>query len=201
MSDRKVARKSVARKTRRNVKVSLPTSLPLNTMLYEFTYQYGQIAANTSGVLSAADISPTIQNSTEYSLLNQIFAESKCISCTVHIGTLANSSTTTITAIVGTKMGVNATTHDSTPLSSSQVENLENKVVIPAGPQNNRVFHYRMKMPKDLDFSLITADAPATQTPWAGAPGCTYIYANGATASTTYMYVYVKARHLLRGRV
>ncbi len=186
---------------RRNGMTRMPAQVALNEMLYDFTWHYGSLAASTAGVISAADISPTIQNSTEYASLLNIFGESKLVSCTVTAGPLCNTTSISSTIVIGTKLSVNANSHDTPPLTSSQVENLDRKKTWPVGPFQVRALNYQMKVPRGLEFSLITADAPSTQTPWAGAPGCVYIFGFGASASQGYLDIYVRCRHHLRSRV
>ena len=159
------------------------------------------MTAGTSGLISAADISPSIANSAEYSTLQSLFSEIRCISCHVDFGPTVTTTAGVGTLLVGTQMQANQTTHDSTPLSVTQVTNLDRKKEYVIGSSQIRIYRYRMKIPKDLEFSSITADAPATVTPWAGSPGCTYIYASALTANVVYMNIYVTTRHHLRGRV
>lgn len=199
MSDRKGGG-SWRRKKLTKRKQAVPRRLPSNEMIIESRWNYGQITSGTAGLISAADISPSIANSVEYSTLQALFNEVRCLTCTVSFGPTVTTTAGVGMLLVGTQMQANQTTHDSTPLSVTQVINLDRKKEYVIGSSQIRIHHYRMKVPRGLEFSSITADAPATVTPYAGSPGCVYIYAAALTANVVYMNIYVTTRHHLRGR-
>ncbi len=179
-----------------------PTKCRLNEMHYETRWQYAaSINSNGSGLLTLADISPSIANTVEYSNITALFGLVRLVSCEVEFGPTCTSTAGIGTMIVGTQMQANQNSHATTPLSASQVENLDNKQEYVIGATQMRVYKYKMKVPAQLEFSSITSDAPATVTPWAGSPGCVYVYAPGLTASAPYLTIYVKVRYHLKGRV
>lgn len=199
----KSSSKSLVPTRKRRVAKSPLRRMPLlNEMLVKSRWEYGQLASGTSGILSAADISPSIQNSSEYSTLNVLFSEVRLVSCAVVFGPNYNTSQTPTltTAIVGTAMDDNQNNHASTPLTITQVQNLAKKKNFTIGQYTDSVRRYQMLVPRRLEFSLIGADAPSTPTPWAGSPGCVRIFADHCQTSTNYLIVYVETIHHLRGR-
>lgn len=197
MTDRKTAKQAPRRKRRQRG----PPRQPLNNeMVIESRWQYGVMTSSATGVITAADISPSIANSVEYSTLQSLFNEIRCLSCTVDFGPTVTTTAGVGVLLVGTQMQANQNTHDATPLSISQVVNLDRKKEYVIGSSQMRIYKYKMKIPANLEFSAITSDAPATVTPFAGSPGCTYIYASNLTASVVYLNIYVTTRHHLRGR-
>ncbi len=199
MSDIKTSKRG-KRRTGRKTQSVLRKPL-INEMIYETRWQYGALSSGTSAILSAADISPSIANTVEYSNITALFGEVRLLSCLIEFGPTCTSTAGIGTLIVGTQMQANQNSHATPPLSASQVENLDKKRQYVIGATQMKVYNYRMRVPKNLDFASITADAPATVTPWAGSPGCVYVYSSALTASAPYLTVYVQARYHLRGRV
>ncbi len=179
-----------------------PSRPLLNEVLVNSRWEYGQLASNSSGVLSAADISPSIATASEYSNFAVLFSECKLVSCRVVFGPSYNTSQTPTltTAIVGTAMDDNLNSHASTPLTITQVQNLARKKQFTIGQYTASVRQYQMMVPRALEFSLIGSDAPSTPTPWAGSPGCVRIFADHCQTSTNYLIIYVETVHHLRGR-
>jgi hypothetical protein len=147
-------------------------------------------------------MSPSITNFTEYSTLSSLFTEVKLLSAFAEFAPLDNISSSHAQGLlyVGTNMGFNknATT---VPTSVSQVENLNRMRTISTSIVRPVKVH--MKIPAGLDFSLMTADAPATETPWAGSPGCLVGISGSGTLANSIRYFYVRftAIHWFRGRV
>jgi hypothetical protein len=147
-------------------------------------------------------MSPSIQNFTEYSTLSSLFAEVKLISAYAEFAPLDNASTSHAQGLlyVGTNLLYNRST-TVVPTSVSQVENLRGMRTI--STSIIRPVRVRIAVPKGLDYSLITADAPATETPWAGSPGVLAGISGSGTLANSIRYFYVRltAIHAFRGRV
>jgi len=171
-----------------------------NEMILESRWQYGVVSSSATSLITLADISPSIVNSVEYSTLQSLFNEIRLLSCVVDFGPTVTTTAGVGTMIVGTQMQANQTTHDTVPLSVTQVVNLDRKKEYVIGSSQMRIYKYKMKVPRGLEFSSLTSDAPATVTPFAGSPGCVYVYASNLTASVVYLNIYVTTRHHLRGR-
>lgn len=209
MSDVKVASKGRRpRRGRRRARRgggalgTLGTSIAANSMVYTTRWNYGQITAGTSGIASASDMSPSIANSIEYSTINALFSEVKLLSAVFIFSPSFNTTTSTTGRLVcGTQMQANQNTHASTPLTLSQVINLARVVDFNVGPGQTRSYRYRMVVPKNLEYASITADAPATVTPWAGSPGCVYVYGDHLQTGQSIVNVDVFCTYHLRGRV
>ncbi len=172
-----------------------------NKMVYRTSWNYGSLTSSTDGILSAADISPSIENSSEYTILQSLFGEVKLLRCTVRF-TLSNSADATMSrAYVGTAMQATKSTHATTPLGYNDVQNLARVKLIPCGGNTSRTVSYRMVVPRNLDYTLLTNDSPTVATPYAGSPGCVYIYADTLTPSRRYYTIDVECVYLLRGRI
>jgi hypothetical protein len=147
-------------------------------------------------------MSPSIQSFTEYSTLSSLFLEVKLLTAKATFVSVDADAADKAQGvlIVGTNMAATANSH-SNPTTTSQVENLPGKVMIPT--QIVRPFTVQMVVPRSLEYSLIGSDSPATPTPWAGSPGCLVGISGGTilTASTRYFYVFFEAIHKFRGRV
>jgi len=174
----------------------------LDQMCQRHTWDYGALSSGTTGIISFADMSASIQNFTEYSVLSSLFAEVKLLTAFAEFAPLDNISSSHAQGLlyVGTNMGFNKNT-TTVPTSVSQVENLSGMRTV--STSINRPIKVRMKVPKGLDFTLITADAPATETPWAGSPGCLVGISGSGTLSNSVRYFYVRltAVHWFRGRI
>lgn len=186
---------------RRTHKMS-PSKPLLNEMLVQSRWEYGQLSSNTAGIISDAGISPSIASSSEYSTLTSLFTEVKLISCKVTFTPQINGSVgvTGVNCIIGTHMLTNLNNHPSPPLVVADVQNLDRKRSFYVGNYANKVFTYRMKVPQDLGFSNVSADAPVAPTPEWGSPGCVRIFGDHATVSLNYLVVWVETIHYLRGR-
>jgi len=199
-TSRSMRKRSTKKKNVANV--PLWKRVPLNYMVQRHTWDYGVLSTGTTGVLSFSDMSPSIQNFTEYSTLSSLFLETRLISCSATFISLdANAADVAQGALyVGTNMSFTANTH-TTPTSASQVENLPGMKIIPT--QIVAPVVVQMVVPKDLEYSLITADSPATPTPWAGSPGNLVGLSTGTflTTSRRYFFVKVTAIHEFRGRI
>lgn len=202
MTDRKTTRQRAPRKQKRGRGRRVPRAPMLNEMTQKHTWDYGTLSSGTAGVISASDMSASIQNFTEYSTLSSLFNQVKLLSCSVTFSPLDNGSGSHAQSVlyVGTNMEFTANSN-TPPTSASQVENLPGFKVIPTS--NVRPVTVRMVVPRGLAFSAISADAPATPTPWAGSPGCVVAFATGGVLSNSvrYFYVTLTAVHHFRGRV
>ena len=209
MTDSKVSFTSRKRRNRRARRVGGiqryfggMTAPGANDMIFTSRWEYGQLSSGTTGVISAANIAPTIQSTSEYSVLGTMFNEIKLLRCTIIFTPCINAggSVTSGRLMVGTNMYANATTHASTPLAATDVQNLARVRFIPVGTNVNTAVQYQMVVPRDLEFSGITQDAPSAPTPFAGSPGAVYIFANHLTVSVSYLVVDIQATWHLRGR-
>jgi len=198
MTDIKISRSK--RTAKRRGKPSYPRSLGYNEMMYKTSWTQSALAAGTTGTISAS-ISPSIQNSTEYSTMQSIFTEVKLLKFIVNFtptqstNGIVNHSNT----VVGTNMVMNLNVF-TPPTAYLGVENSSNVVTFNTAAV--RVLRYRAKVPPrgELDFANIVADAPNPVTPWAGSPGAVLVFAANLTSSTVYYQVNCYAWFHLRGR-
>jgi hypothetical protein len=162
-------------------------------------WEYGLLQSSTSGTIAAGNISPSIQNSTEYATMASIWNEVKLVAFKVtftpKLQTVQNLTNDKL--FIGTNFQFNNTTF-TTPSGSSQVENLQQPAIICT--YGTRPYTYYMKVPL-LSYSIINADSPATPTPWAGSPGTVVVWADNLDITHNYMSVTCHAIWLLRGRV
>lgn len=192
-------RKTVSRITsKRRTIVKVPRALPLNEMIYQARWTEANLTTGTTGTISRAQLSPTIQNSSEYSAVQGLFSMVKCIKAVwTFTGRLQNGSVGHGRIMVGTDNTMNYTTN-TTPTSYTDVQNLERKkdictyTVIPVS--------YRQAVPKNLDFSNLDADAPTLPTPFAGSPGVVKVFSQGLTNSQDYFFVDAVVTYHLKGR-
>lgn len=165
-------------------------------------YDYGEVKSGTAGSISIADISPTIQNMSEYSTIASLFSEIKLLACTIVFTNTCTSASVNGRVIIGTQLQANYNSHATPPLVSTQVENLAAVKYLSIGYSIfDAPFRYKMVVPQGLEYASISADAPATVTPWAGSPGCVYVFGDGLSASFQYFRVDVIATYAFRGRV
>ncbi len=185
--------------TRRKRSKNIPRAVGLNSMLYKTQWEYGGLSTGTSGTIARGDISPTIANSSEYSLLQSLFTQVRLLRCTVIFTGQAQSLSTVSQGrmFCSTNMIFTAATN-TTPTSALQVQNQTRVFTITTNSVTP--VRYLMPVPSDLEFSNITSDSPSTPTPWAGSPGCVCLWADNLTPSTAYFRVDVEAVYHLRGR-
>lgn len=177
----------------------IPRNPGLNAMVYKTRFEFSSaVDSSTSGTIAVGSISPTIQRSSEYSILQSLFTECKLLKASVIFSAKAQSLSTITQGrvMIGTNMIFTSATY-SDPSSINQVQNLTN----PRTFSTNSVRPYVYPMPvPNLEFSNITADSPSTPTPWAGSPGCVVIWADGLTPSTAYLQIDLICTYWLRGR-
>ncbi len=200
MSDIKLTvAKRPARKPRKGRKPkSSPFDSPqLNVMLYQSTWTTSDLSSSTAGVISST-FSPTIQNSSEYSgPILSLFRQVKLIAFQLAFVPIHPSTRTADQMlIVSTDMEMNGTT----AVNPSTAANVENGTLVRyISSATLTPVYYRMPVP-NLMYSGVSADSPATETPWAGSPGVVKVYGSGFTASLAYFRVQAKAVYSLRGR-
>jgi len=204
MSDRKSNGRSkpYRRRFKRGSGTSrVPRVIGFNEMRLKTAWSHAALVSGTTGTLSDF-ISPTIQNSNEYSTVASLFTEVKLLGMVIHlipkIPTLAASTATAASTLtVGTRYDVNMNTA-SVPTTLDQVINSSH--VIDFSTASLRTLKYRMSVPRGLEFSVISQDAPNPGTPWAGSPGVVLFFGTGYIPSTNYFDVRVYASYHLRGR-
>jgi len=204
MTDIKIS-SSTTRKPRKGrqstVNLMPYTSPRVNQMWYTSSWTITTLRSGTSGSISSA-VGVSIQSSSEYSSLSTIFSQIRLHRATIMFGSRVpnDSSVTTSHAriLVGTRMDANANSL-SAPSGWSGVQNTVNIKEVSSFNRSNMTA-VNLKVPRNLEYSNIAADAPATATPWAGSPGAWYIYGDGFTNSTDYFTVIIKAMWQLRGR-
>jgi len=175
----------------------------LDQMLQRHTWDYGALSSGTTGIISFADMSPSIQNFTEYSTLSSLFSEVKLVSAYVEFLPLDNISSSHAQGIlyVGTRQDFNKNV-TSVPTSVSQVENLKGMRTI----STSIVKPVRVRLAistRGLEFSQISADAPSPVIDYAGSPGCLIGISGSGTLNNSIKYFYARltAVHHFRGRV
>lgn len=198
METKSKAPKSTRRRPKRGPRTSRPRSIPLNEMMYQTRWEVGTLSSGTLGTISSA-ASPSIQSSSEYSVLQNLFTEIKLIRATfIFTGRTQSLSTTAQSRLwVGTNFIMTASTFTA-PTSVTGVQNLTRVVQVPTNTV--RPLRYRFPVPPNLEHSNITQDSPSTATPWAGSPGMVLMWGDQMTTSTIYYVVDVEAVFHLRGR-
>jgi len=157
-----------------------------------------ELATGTAGTISAT-YSPSIQSSSEYSVLQNLFTEIRMVSGTFTFTPIGVTNTTIEHGRlwVGTNMIFTFATFTN-PTASTQVQNTTRATRVPTFI--TRAFRYRFPVPPKLEFANITADSPSTATPWAGSPGALVVWADSLSASTKYFNVDFSGVYHLRGR-
>jgi len=200
MSDVKETKSAKPRRRRRRGG-KVPRSMATNEMIYKSSWEYGTISSGTTGSIAVSNINGSIQNSSEYSPISSVFGEIKLLSMTATFTAIQLTPGTT--AILqghmwcGTNMSFNGN-FNTNPTSPNGVTNLTQVQKLATFTVKPRVV--RMYVPKNLEFTVITIDAPSTPTAWAGSPGCLVCWGDGLTNSTAYFKVDVTAVWHLRAR-
>lgn len=198
MSDRKNRRSRPRRKNGKKGQSRLPQTVKYNEMMYRTAWTTGALVSGTTGSIASC-LSPSIQNSSEYSTLQALFTEVRLTAVHWIFTTLVPNSTTLNVSRLWVGYN-NAFTDGSNtvPTSFTEVVNLQGSRVLNSaqlGPVN-----VRGAVPSSLEHSLITLDSPNPPTPWAGSPGMLVVYGDGFTNSTGYWRVSAVACFHLRGR-
>jgi len=188
-------KKKQSRRQRRRV----PRSLALNEMMLLTRWEAkNELSSGTSGTISAT-YSPSIQQSSEYSTLQNLFVEVKLVRCTVTFTGIAVTNTSVEHGRMwcGTNYSYTFATFTN-PTNAAGAQNTTRCQRIPT--YLTRAYQYNYPVPPKLDYSLITADSPTTPTPWAGSPGAIVVWAEALSASTKYFNVDFSVVYHLRGR-
>lgn len=202
--DRKINKsQSVKGKRRKGQSFGPRSSIRENEMLIRWRVGVTDYASDTSGVIAASGISPSISFSSEFSTVKSLFTQVRCVKARLTFSPRCTLGTTNLPSriFVGTNMGENGTTY-TVPNSPSFVTNLSNPTII--GSQLLDHVEYDMKMPKNLEFSTMDSDIPSVPTPWAGSPGVVSFYGSGFTPSSNTLLYYrvdIEVISHLRGRV
>jgi hypothetical protein len=169
-------------------------------MFYKTAWTCPILASGTSGVISAVS-SPTIQNSSEYSVIAALFSEVKLIRATVEICSIQNTPNSSVghgRVYLGCDWLFSNSTY-TLPTGYSDVQNTT--ALKKLHTYGTNVVGWKYPVPTGLTFSAIDKDSPATQTPWAGSPGCAIFFATGLTVSTNYLtFDFSDVVYHLRGR-
>jgi len=175
-----------------------PSRSPVNTMIYKTSWTSGAMTSGTTGAISYIS-SPSISNTSEYSVIQALFTEVRLISFKVTLTPTqaVNGSVNHSRLVMGTNMLMNQNVNTA-PTGWPSVENTTKQSFIMTAQVKQKT--YNMVVPKGLEFSNIVGDAPSPVTPWAGSPGLMLFYGDGLTASTTYFQVNFTAVYGLRGR-
>jgi len=172
-----------------------------NGMTYATRWEFGSVASGTTGQIAVSTINPSIVNTSEYSTITSLFSEVRLLRCQViFTPALPSTSSNVGRVMIGTQMQANSSV-PGTVTSITQVQNLARVTFMTVGAPSQRPLVYNMPVPRGLEFASITADAPSPVTPFAGSPGCVYLWADGLTNSNTYLKVDVIALYQCRGRV
>lgn len=187
---------------RRNPRVPAmyPNDKRLSIIFYQAAWTNAAIVSSTSGMISS-NHAPTIQNSSEYSSISNIYARVRLIAfqttITSYVPNDVSATTLHNRVLVGYDVDMNATTN-TLPTQAIEVENLTRvKLVMSA---SRYPVTYWADVPPNLEYSLINADAPTLPSPFAGSPGVVKIFGLGFTASTQYLNVHCRAIWQLTSR-
>jgi hypothetical protein len=99
--------------------------------------------------------------------------------------------------MIGTNMLFNNVTFTN-PSGISAVQNLTHPDEYLSSEIKSK--HYKMTVPRNLEYSSIVGDSPTLPSPYAGSPGCVVLWGERFTASTAYFLVDIEAVWQLRGR-
>ncbi len=167
-------------------------------MLYRTTWTQTAMSSGTTGTM-ASWTSPSIVNSSEYSVITSLFTEVKLIRAHFILTPTQSTNGSVLHGplVLSTNMLLNQNT-GVTPTAYSDVQNQTRPVRF--STLNVRPSTYVMPVPPDLEYASISADAPDPATPWAGCPGTIRWYATGLTASTVYFQLHIDCVYALRGR-
>lgn len=198
--DRKSVPKKGQKKSGKRTSNKLPRGMRWNQMFYRTQWEFGVLTSTTSGNISVSSISPSIQSSSEYSVLQNLFTEIRLLSCVVTFTSVQLTPTAGTLhghLWVGTNMVFNYATN-TPPMSVTSVQNL-------SGPRKLSTYSVKptsvqLVVPPSLEFTNIVADAPTLPSPWAGSPGCMVVWSDNLSASIAYFRVDVMAKYHLRGR-
>lgn len=193
--DIKVSAKKRMKRPRRKTKFPMRVR-DGNVIPYKYSYA-AIIASGTTGIVSNS-LSPTIQNSSEYSTLQALYTEIKLLKCNIIFTSMVpNTTTGQSRVVVATNMNMNNSVF-TLPAALSDVQNSKNVKIFPSSAPFPRV--YRMFIPRFLEYSNIVADAPNPVTPYAGSPGIVQVYGSGFNNSTNVFTVDIICWFMLRGR-
>jgi len=170
-------------------------------MLYRWTVEGGDIASGTAGAISFTS-SPSLQNSSENTVIQNLFSEVRLVSFrVVYTPTQSvNGSVLQSTFIVGTNMIFNQTTN-SAPAAFTSVQNLTRSRTVASCAV--KPISISMVVPRGLEFTSTAtgSDVPAIPSPFSGSPGMLVGYGTGFTASTVYFKEQQIVIMHLRGRI
>jgi len=172
-----------------------------NGMTYATRWEFGSIVTGTTSTIAVSTISPSIQNTSEYATIASLFSEVRLLKCqVVFTPHIPSTAVNTGRVLIGTQMQANQSV-PGTVTSITQVQNLARVTFMTVGAPSQRPLVYNMPVPRKLDYASITADAPSPVTPWAGSPGCVYLWGDELTENVAYLTVDVIALYHCRGRV
>lgn len=181
---------------RRNI---APSRSPrLDEMVFRTSWTKASVTSGTTGTMSSWT-SPSIVNSSEYTVLQNLFTEIKLLKAHF-IFTPTQSANGTVNhglMVVSTNLLLNENT-GTAPSGYIDVQNQSHPMRL--STLNVRPSTYKMAVPRNLEFANLVGDAPNPPTPWAGSPGIIRWYSDAGTASTVYFNLIVECVYHLRGR-
>jgi len=198
MNDIKISSQSKAKKERsfRKLRIARPPS-DGNVIPYKMQFSL-TLTAGTTGMISYA-ISPSISQSSEYSVIQALYTEVKLLRCrmifTSLVAIYATDSHGRLIISTNMLMNLNAYTAPTNIAAVQNQKRVKKILTLQIAPQK-----YNMYIPKSLEYANIVADAPSTVTPWAGSPGVVLIYSQNLTNTVPYFLVDVECWYSLRGR-
>lgn len=197
MTDVKIATRSSKPRRKGGKRRRVSRGIATNEMMYRGGFEIGPISSGTTGQISDA-YGFSISSVSEYSSLQTLFTECKLVSMVFRFVCLTpNGAQNFPEVLLGVNRGMNSTTNSS-PTSYSSVQNLTKSRVFASF--RTTAYSYRIPVPRGLEHTIITGDAPATILPYAGSPGCLLLWADHASNSTNYFTAFVVGVWHLRGR-
>jgi hypothetical protein len=201
MSDRKRYAGPTSRPKSRKASTIVPkrmslTDRKLNQIFVKSQWSLTDLSSGTTSALSFT-ASPSIQNSTEYSILQSLFTEVRLLRAVFKFTPVQTNSAVLHTRLaLGTNGLQNGTTFTQ-PTSFTQINNLANSQDVFTG--SKIIFHYEMSVPQ-TDFLSLVGDIPTIPDPERGSPGMVVGWSGAVTTATTYFNVNVIVVHQLRYR-
>jgi len=172
----------------------------LNETVIRVGWTNSAVSSGTASTISQTS-GFSIQESTEYSALANLFGEVKLLSAQmIFISGRATDTTTADAQIyMGYDIRYNSVTTTNPTSRANQLVLPAFRVWNPSGAIKPLII--RVPIPKNLDFTRIDLDTPSTPIPYAGSPGVWSLWADGTAASTGYASSDTRAVFWLRYRI
>jgi len=171
-----------------------------NELVITVGWTNSSITSGTAGTISQTS-GFSIQETTEYSALANLFGEVKLLSATMLIisGRATDATTADAQLYMGYDIRYNSVTATNPISRALQLALPKFTLWNPMGAV--KALRVRVPIPKNLEFTRIDSDTPTAPIPYAGSPGVWSIWADGAANSSGYASSDTRATFWLRYRI